>query len=176
MYVQIKKNNLSVSDKNGAKVKLPARVQNGMRNYRFETERQMLQKKCIHCNTYFDTDQIIEGAFVDVHDETLIKEHNGKSEMYSRCVKCHEALKEEQIKRDAEKYNVDFSERIAKRSLTEVEHSADQSNKLNLTDENLVYVKHIAVIKNLTEENCLNDLVEKVRRQNKLKIEYDEKI
>lgn len=176
MYVQIKKNNLSVSDKNGAKVKLPDRVQNGMRNYRFETERQMLQKKCTNCKIYFDTDQIIEGAFVDVHDETLIKEHNGKSEMYSRCIICLEELKKKQIRRDAKKYNLDFSERIAKRNKTEVEHSVDQSNKLNLTDENLVYVKHLAVIKNLTEENCLNDLLEKVRRQNKLKIEYDEKI
>ncbi|MCD4713267.1 MAG: hypothetical protein K8R73_08300 [Clostridiales bacterium] len=175
-YVKIQKGTLSVSDKNGNTVKLPSRVNFGMRNYRFDPDRQMLQKRCTNCKEYFDTDEIIGGEFVDVHDENLIREHRGKSEMYSRCVECHDALKEEQVLRDAQKFNIELHDRSSVKKQSDSMVNEELINPILFSDENLQYIKLVAVLKNMTADQYLNELIELIRKHNKLKIEFEEKI
>ncbi len=174
-HVQIKKGLLSVSDKSGNPVKLPSRVEFGMRNYRFDQDKQLLQKKCTNCKVYFDTDELIDGEFVDVHDENLIREHRGKSEMYSRCVECQDALKEEQILRDAKKMNIAIVENRA--SDEEVTGDVRESkNTMTLSEENTLYINLVAVLKGMTGEEYLNAAVEKLRRHDVLTFDFEEKI
>lgn len=174
-HVQIQKGILSVSDKRGNKVKLPARINSGTRNYRFDLERQMLQKRCTNCKVYFDTDELINGEFIDVHDEKLIREHSGKSEMYSRCVKCQEALKEEQIIRDAKKMNIAIVENRASHE-ERAGDVRDNKNTMALTEGNVLYINLVAVIKGMTGEDYLNVAIEKLRRHDVLTFDFEEKI
>lgn len=177
-YVQIKKGMLSVISKEGKEVKLPSRVSMGMRNYQYDVERQILQKKCTNCHKYFDTDQIVDGAFIDIHDESLIKAHNGKSEMSSRCVKCFEELKEFQITRDAEKLGILTATPEKEPQVSANDSRADSSKieGIKLTKENLKYIAHVAIENDLSIDEQINIEVERLRRVNPLRVEYQEKI
>lgn len=177
-YVQIKKGMTMVKTKEGVEVRLPSRVAKGMRNYRFDAERQILQKRCTNCNVYFDVDQIIDGDFVDIHDETLIKVHNGKSEMSSRCVKCFDELKEFQIKRDAEKLGIISEPQrvVVQENTKEDESKYSKSDGIVLTRANYKYIAHIALENDISVDEQINKEVERLRRVNILKIEYQEKI
>lgn len=177
-YVQIKKGMLGVKSTEGNEVKLPSRVSMGMRNYRYDVDRQILQKKCTNCYEYFDTDQIVDGSFVDIHDEMLIKAHNGKSEMSSRCVKCFDELKEFQVKRDAEKLGI-LSVRLDVEPQVSAKDSKPEPSKLEgikLTKENLKYIAHLAVENDVSIDDQINKEVERLRRVNTLKVEYQEKV
>ena len=174
-HLQIKKGMLSVKDKNGNFINLPSRVNYGTRNYRFDQDRQMLQKKCTNCMTYFDTDELIDGEFVDVHDEALIREHRGKSEMYSRCVKCYEALKEEQILRDAKKMNIAIAKNHSLNEDAE-DNVGKGNNAMTLSEGNALYINLVAAIKGMSGEDYLNTAIEKLRRHDVLTFEFEEKI
>jgi len=177
-YVQIKKGMLSVMSTEGNEVKLPSRVSMGMRNYRYDVERQILQKKCTNCYEYFDTDQIVDGGFVDIHDEMLIKAHNGKSEMSSRCVKCFDELKEFQVKRDAEKLGILSMIPSEEPHVTAKDPKTESSELkgIKLTKENLKYIAHLAVENDLSVDDQVNKEVERLRRVNTLKVDYQEKV
>ena len=178
-FIQIRKGMSVINTNEGIEVKLPSKVSKGIRNYRYDVERQILQKKCTNCHKYFDMDHVIDGIFVDIHDETLIKAHIGKSEMSSRCVKCFDELKAFQVKRDAEKLGL-LSASSKDVSTTEVakEEQAIQSKSdaIRLTKENLKYIAHIAIENDLSIVDQVNKEVERLRRVNPLKVDYQEKV
>lgn len=177
-FIQIKKGMSMVKTKEGVEVILPSRVSKGTKNYQFDVERQILQKKCINCNEYFDMDQIIDGEFVDIHDETQIKDHKGKSEMSSRCVKCFKEQKVEQVKRKAEELG--FLPGPHREEVCEIAKDVESTNNkfggIKLTNENYKYIAHIAVENDLSVDEQINKEVERLRRVNTLKIDYQEKV
>lgn len=176
-FLQLKKGMSVVKTKEGIEVKLPSRASLGTRNYRYDMNREVLQKKCTNCHTYFDMDQIVGGRFIDIHDEMLIKAHNGKSEMSSRCVKCHDELKEFQIKRDAEKLGLLSVEQNDSRVLSDnIEPIERKSEGILLTKENSKYIAHLAIENELTIDDQINQEIERLRKVNPLKVEYQEKV
>lgn len=176
-FLQLKKGMSVVKTKEGVEVKLPSRVALGTRNYRYDMDREVLQKKCTNCHMYFDMDQIVDSCFIDIHDEMLIKAHNGKSEMSSRCVKCHDELKEFQIKRDAEKLGLLSVDQNDSHVLSDnIEPIERKSEGILLTVENSKYIAHLAIENELTIDDQINQEIERLRKVNPLKVEYQEKV
>lgn len=149
-YFYFKKGNLDIHLEDGSIINAPGFVDKSAKNYRFDRETLTLEKKCIQCNTYFSLKKIINGVFVDIHDENLIHFFSETSGFQGKCNSCLSK-------------NTDFS------------HSeCDLPIDTTLSEKNQTYIRMIALIKNQTEESALNQIVDLVRKHNT--IDYNEKI
>lgn len=147
---------LSFQDKDSEMIMAPMFVRRSAKNYRFDHTRQILQKKCISCGEYFDVQKLENGKFIDVHDELVIHYFSEESGYATRCVSCNDVFNKE----------TDKNEQIVETSQTDV----------ILTQDNLMYVKIVAVLENKTKQECLNDILDIVRKHNTLSYEYKKNI
>lgn len=150
-YNYFKKGELDIHLSNGIIVVAPALINKGAKNYRFNCETNVLEKKCISCNEYYEVQKYKEGAFIDIHDENQIHYFSDTSGYQGKCKKC--------LKTD------EFSEN---------EQSPSILSENGLTEDNQNYIKMLSLFKGQPEKETLNLVVNIIRKHNK--IEYNEVI
>ena len=143
-------------DENNKTINTPDFVKRAAKNYRFDHTKQILQKKCIECGKYYDVQKFKDGKFSNIHDEMEIHFYSIESGFATRCVACNYTIKEANNKQEKEVLT----------SLTNVV----------LTEENLFYIRIVAVLENQNEQECLNNMIELMRKHNTLEYEYNKKI
>jgi len=153
-YAYFKKGNLDFLLEDGTKIAAPKFINKGAKNYRFHLKNNILEKKCIECETFLDVQKLIAGEFIDIHDETKIHYISESSGYQGKCKSC---LNREQNPQE----NVHI-------------RSVSDENNFSLTDENLNYIQILSLIKNISEDETLNFIVSIIRKHNR--IEYKESI
>lgn len=143
-------------DENSKVIITPNFVKRAAKNYRFDHLNQRLQKKCIECGKYFDVQQFKDEKFINIHDETEIHFYSEESGYATRCVSCNDSIKT-------------TNNREEKEELTSLTNFA-------ITDENLFYIRIVAVLENQNEQECLNSIIDLVRKHNTLSYDYIKKI
>lgn len=145
-YTYFSSKNLMFKDINDKMVFTPEFVKRSAKNYRYDHNRHILQKKCIGCNKYFDVQEYRDGQFFDSHQELDIhyySENSGYSTRCNNCIAKHNSEKEK-VEYSADKYQIDET----------------------LSDENKMYVRIVAAIDQQTENECLNSILDLVRKHN----------
>lgn len=143
-------------DEKGDVVEAPSFVKRAAKNYRYNHSRNVLQKKCIECKEYFNVKKYEDGKFIDIHDEKEIHYYSEDSGYATRCVLCNDTL-------ELERNNLD-------------ERESTPLTDMVLSEDNLIYIRIVAVIENQTEKECLNSIMDMVRRHNTLSYDYVKKI
>jgi len=147
---------LYFNDENNKTIMTPNYVKRAAKNYRFNHAKQILQKKCIECGKYYDVQQYRDGKFSNIHDEMEIHFYSEESGYATRCVACNDNIKTTNNGQDNEEST----------SLTDV----------YLTEENLFYIRIVAVLENKNEQECMNSIIDLVRKHNTLSYDYIKKI
>lgn len=144
-------------DESDKRIMAPSFVKRAAKNYRFDHLRQILQKKCISCKEFYDVQKYLNGEFIDVHDEQLIHYFSESSGYGSRCQNCDMEYNHEK----------DQEDQSTESCLSDVPM---------LSQVNMTYISIIAVLKNQTQDECLNSILDVMRKHNKLTYTYDKKI
>ena len=147
---------LEFLDQNNKNVKVPAFVSRAAKNYRFNHGTNKLEKKCIACKKYFVVNTYEEGKFFDSHNEEEIHFFSQKSGYGTRCKKCEDKIEKEVRNKEQEKETYEF--------------------RSNLTQENITYIRLVAVLENMSDEQSLNYLIGLLRTNNKITFNYDKKV
>lgn len=147
---------LTFHDENSEIVKTPNFVTRAAKNYRYDHSRQVLQKKCIDCGEYYDVQKFENGDFFDIHDESLIHYYSEESGYATRCVSCNTTV-----------------DKVTDKPCSEVD---TLNTNVILTEDNLMYIKIVATLEKQSEQECLNDIIDIIRKYNTLKYEYNKKI
>ncbi len=87
-FIYFKKGLYSLINSNGVNVETPEFVKRSAKNYRFEVEKNILQKKCIDCGVYHDVHELRGTEWIDIHDEHVLHFHSISSGFKTRCTKC----------------------------------------------------------------------------------------
>jgi hypothetical protein len=156
LYTHFGPKNLHFIDHDGKKHETPDFVKRAAKNYRYDHERELLQKKCIACGDYYNVQVFEHGEFVDIHDEMEIHYYSEKSGYAIRCVSCNS-------KSTTQKINQDSSDKIT-------------NEYLMLNQVNLIYIKFVAVLEGKTDQECLNDIIDIIRKYNTLEYKYNKNI
>lgn len=149
-YHYFKKGELDIHLKNETIV-APEYINKGAKNYRFNLENNILEKKCISCNKFFEVQKYSDGSFIDIHDEEQIHYFSEISGFQGKCKKCLET-------------DMYFEKN---ESLTNIEETG-------LSEINQNYIQILSLIKKQSEEKTLNFIVDIIRKHNK--IDYKENI
>ena len=105
-FIYFKKGLYSLVNSSGETVVTPEFVKRSAKNYRFEVEKNILQKKCIDCGVYHDVYELRGTEWVDIHDEHILHFHSISSGFKTRCTKCDKVNFKQKYLGD-EQYNND---------------------------------------------------------------------
>jgi len=161
-YTYFKKDKLTFLDNNNETMKIPGYVARSRKNYRFNHKTQKLEKKCIQCEKYFEVELYKEGKFADIHDEDQIHFCSEISGYAVRCKKCnHEKELEDSEKLKREK---------------DLSSKGGYSFNIKISDQNIKYIRMLAAVESVTEEDFANNCLDVIRKNNKLEYKYDKKL
>lgn len=147
---------LHFHDENNKTIMAPNFVRRAAKNYRFDHAKQLLQKKCIECGKYYDVQKYENEKFSNVHDEMEIHFYSEESGYATLCATCNDTIKT-------------TNNRGEKEALFSL-------NEVFLTEENLLYIRVVAVLEKQNEQECLNSIIDLVRKHNILSYDYNKKI
>jgi hypothetical protein len=155
-YTYFGPNKLSFLDSNNVEQTVPDLVARAAKNYRYNHATQKLEKKCITCKKYFEVQLYGEGKFWDIHDEEEIHYFSEKSGYDTRCKKCNLENKSDIEEQSSNKEYYQLSNEVS--------------------DENITYIRIVAAIEQISEKQCMNHLLDVIRKNNTLTYEYKRKI
>lgn len=111
-FIKFSKDFMYVIEENGDRVDVPLLVAKAFNRHRYVKETMELQVQCVQCKTWITIMKIINGNFVDIHDERMIDKifTRDRQGFYfsNRCLKCKDKLivnKENKIGDEVEKNN-----------------------------------------------------------------------
>lgn len=111
-FIKVSKNFIYVIENNGNIVDVPPLVAKAFNRHRYVKETRELQFQCVQCKTWITIMKIIDGNFVDIHDELMIDKifTRDRQGFYfsNMCLKCKDKLtvnKENNIVDEVERNN-----------------------------------------------------------------------
>ena len=155
-YTYFNKDSLSFRDDESNEVATPDFVKRSPKNYRFSHEENLLEKKCIECEVYYPVQKFDDDVFYDIHDEEVIHYFSEKSGYDYRCKSCNSLVSVNKAT-DTVDVNID-----------DIDFKIDE--------DNLQYIKDVAYIDSISETDALNQIIELIKRHNKVSIRYEKKI
>lgn len=81
----------------GQSISLPAYVKRAVSTYFFDARSFILKKRCHICKQFYEVEQLIEGTWQDIHDETKYRKLSSGYSSY--CVQCINEKKFRQSKK-----------------------------------------------------------------------------
>ncbi|MDR5659457.1 hypothetical protein RH915_08130 [Serpentinicella sp. ANB-PHB4] len=158
-YTYFSAKKLTFIDQNNETQQVPEFVTRSAKNYRFNHVTNKLEKKCIECKNYFEVQLYENGKFIDIHDEEEIHFYSEKSGYDTRCRKC-------KLEKASKEPNTEY----------QLEKTEKYQLENKLSADNIMYIRIVAAIEHMDEEQCLNYLLDLVRKTNTLTYDYKRKL
>jgi hypothetical protein len=135
----------------GNKIYIPKYVAKAFKRYRYNKNDKVLQKQCAFCLEWFNVLRLVDGKWLDVHDEDKIHLAKGISGFSVGCVACNskKEIDKNAIIKETEK-NEKFS--------------------LYLKPTNKKYLEDASKLNGINIADLLNQLIEKEQEKRPIKV------